>query len=93
MLLVRLSSGEEIVGEVTETETHITIKNGYSLIPAGEGKIGFMAFMSYTKAEEGVTISKQFVLFMVEPKDQLVEQVKSMNSSIVVPPKGIITGI
>lgn len=93
MLLIRLSSGEEIVGEVTETETHVTIKDGYSLIPAGEGKIGFMPFMPYTKAAAGVTIPKQFVLFMIEPKDQLVDQVKSMTSSIVVPPKGIITGV
>ena len=35
MLLVRLSSGEEVIGEVTETENLITIKDGYTLIPAG----------------------------------------------------------
>lgn len=98
MQLVRLSSGEEIIGNVEHTapgsdKGYVTIKDGYSLIPAGEGKIGFMPFMAYTKASKGITISNQFVLFVVEPKDDLVEQIKSMQSGIVVPPKqGIITG-
>tara|TARA_B100001057_G_C22364306_1_gene762065 strand:- start:143 stop:427 length:285 start_codon:yes stop_codon:yes gene_type:complete len=93
MQLVRLSSGEEIIGNVETVDDSIIITDGFSLIPAGEGKIGFMPFMAYTKAAEGITISNKFVLFMVEPKDELVDQIKSMQSGIVVPPKqGIITG-
>jgi hypothetical protein len=53
-----------------------------------------MPFMAYTKAKLGITIAERFVLFIVDPADELVEQIKSMNSGIVVPPKqGIITGI
>ena len=91
MLLVRLSSGEEIIGEVTETENLITIKDGYTLIPAGEGRIGMMPFMAYTKAKDGITIDKSFVVFTVEPADDLQEQVRSMSSSIVTPNKKIVT--
>ena len=95
MKLVRLSSGEEIIGNIAENrDNSITITNGYSLIPAGEGKIGFMPFMAYTKAKLGVSIPARFVLFIVEPVDELVQQVKAMDSGIVVPPKqGIITGV
>ncbi len=95
MKLVRLSSGEEIVGNVeVARDNSVTITDGYSLIPAGEGKIGFMPFMAYTKAAQGITISERFVLFVVEPADELVAQIKSMQSGIVVPKKeGIITGI
>jgi len=91
MLLVRLSSGEEIIGEVTETENLITIKDGYTLIPAGEGRIGMMPFMAYTKAKNGITIDKSFVVFTVEPADDLQEQVRSMSSSIITPNKKIVT--
>ena len=91
MLLVRLSSGEEIIGEVTETENLITIKDGYTLIPAGEGRIGMMPFMAYTKAKDGITIDKSFVVFTVEPADDLQDQVKSMSSGIVTPNKKIVT--
>jgi|TARA_A200000159_G_C7320801_1_gene338797 hypothetical protein len=98
MQLVRLSSGEEIIGNIEQVapgsdKGHIKITDGYSLIPAGEGKIGFMPFMAYTEAAKGVTIPNRFVMFVVEPQAELVQQINSMNSGIVVPPKqGIITG-
>lgn len=91
MQLVRLSSGEEIIGTVTETENLITIKDGYTLIPAGEGRIGMMPFMAYTKAKNGVTINKKFVMFIVEPADDLQDQVRGMSSTIVTPSKKIVT--
>ena len=91
MKLVRLSSGEEVIGKVTETENSITIENGYSLIPAGEGRIGFMPFMAYTKAKDGITIPKSFVVFTVDPIDDLVDQVRQMDTGIVTPEKKIVT--
>ena len=80
MKLIRLSSGEEVIGKVVENEDSITITDGYSLIPAGEGKIGFMPFMAYTKAKDGITIDNKFVLFIVDPVDQIVDQVREMDS-------------
>lgn len=91
MKLIRLSSGEEVVGTVVENEDSITISEGYSLIPAGEGKIGFMPFMAYTKANKGVTINNRFVMFVVDPVDQLLDQVNGMKSDIITPSKKIIT--
>ena len=91
MKLVRLSSGEEVIGKVKENENDIVIENGYSLIPAGEGKIGFMPFMAYTKAKDGITIDRKFVVFIVEPVDELVDQVRQMDSGIVTAKAGIIT--
>ena len=94
MKLIRLSSGEEVVGTVVENGDSITIKDGYSLIPAGEGKIGFMPFMAYTKANEGIEIKNEFVMFIVEPVEQLQDQVRAMSSDIITPPKqGIITNV
>ena len=90
MKLVRLSSGEEIIGKITETENDVTIKDGYTLIPAGEGKIGFMPFMAYTKADRGVTVDKKFVVFMVEPIEDLVKQIRQMDSGIVIPDNKVI---
>ena len=91
MKLVRLSSGEEVIGKVVENEDSITITDGYSLIPAGEGKIGFMPFMPYTKASEGVEIDMKWIMFMVDPVDDLVEQHRAATSNIALAPKKIIT--
>lgn len=92
MLLVRLSSGEEVIGDVTQLvdRNAIKITDGYSLIPTGEGKLGFMPFMAYTKANEGVIIDNSFVVFTVEPADDLADQIRTMRSGIVTPSQGII---
>ena len=91
MKLVRLSSGEEVIGKVVDNGSDITITDGYSLIPAGEGKIGFMPLMAYTKAKQGITIPKNFVVFMVDPVDELVDQVRQMDTGLVTPKNKIIS--
>ena len=91
MKLVRLSSGEEIIGKVRESENSVVIEDGYSLIPAGEGKIGFMPFMAYTKAKEGILIDRSFVVFVVEPLEELVDQIRQMETGITVPSGKIVT--
>ena len=91
MKLVRLSSGEEVIGKVVDNGSDVTITDGYSLIPAGEGKIGFMPFMAYTKAKQGITIPKNFVVFMVDPVDELVDQVRQMDTGLVTPKNRIIS--
>ena len=91
MKLVRLSSGEEVIGKVEEHSDSITIKDAYSLIPAGEGKIGFMPFMAYTKAKDGIDIDKRFVVFVVEPIEDLVNQIRQMDTGLTVPTGKIVT--
>ena len=87
--LVRLSNGEEVIGQVTETENQITIKDGHALFAPEAGKIGFIPFMPYTKAKDGVSIDRKFVMFIVEPLESLVDQVKGVNARIVTPKKDI----
>ena len=91
MELIRLSSGEEVIGKVTDNGDSITIKDGYSLIPAGEGRIGFMPFMAYTKAKDGITIDKKFIVFMVEPIESMVDQIREMDTGLVVNTPKIVT--
>tara|TARA_B100000925_G_C21938289_1_gene443376 strand:+ start:675 stop:962 length:288 start_codon:yes stop_codon:yes gene_type:complete len=91
MKLVRLSSGEEVIGKVRESENSIVIEDGYSLIPAGEGKIGFMPFMAYTKAKEGILIDRRFVVFVVDPLEELVDQIRQMETGLTVPSGKIVT--
>ena len=88
--LVRLSNGEEVIGQVTETENQITIKDGHALFAPEPGKIGFIPFMPYTKAKDGVTVDKQFVMFVVDPLDSLVDQIKGKDTRIMTPKKDII---
>ena len=91
MKLVRLTSGEEVIGKVIDRKDTIEISEAYSIVATEPGKMGFIPFMAYTKADKGLEISKQFVMFVVDPVDELVDQVRSMNSGIVVPEQKIVT--
>ena len=86
MQLVRLTSGEEIIGQVEESEHTIAISEAYSMVSTEPGKIGFIPFMAYAK-DERIVIQRQFVMMILEPVDELVDQIRSMRSCIVTPPK------
>ena len=88
--LFRLNSGEELLARYTETDTHYLLKDTAILIPMGQGQIGLMPWMMYTKAEKGIEIPKSFVVFSVEPVDDLKEQYDtSVNKGIVAPSKSV----
>ncbi len=91
--LLRLVSGEELIAEVVNSsEDSYTLKDAIVMIPAGEGRIGFMPFLPYTEAKDGISIRKQDVMFVVDPIEDLIDQFRQARSGISTPPKGIITG-
>lgn len=93
--LLRLTSGEEIIGNVADKDDSWRVEDAIVMIPAGEGKLGFMPWMPYTKSSKGVDIPKQHVMFVVEPIDDLKNQHQQATSSIDLSAssagKGIIT--
>ncbi len=92
--LVRLSSGEEIIGKVVKHEDKsITITDGVCLIAAEEGRLGFMPYMPYTKAHEGVVINTNHVVFIVDPADEVKDKVQEMTSGIVRADASMIQGV
>jgi len=89
--LLRLTSGEEIIAEIShELNNTIMVYDAIIMIPAGEGKIGFMPWMPYTRAKEGLVLRKEDVMFIIDPIDSLIDQFKSARSGIRMPPKGVI---
>lgn len=90
MKIVRLTTGDEIICNVEETENSVAITDAFSMVATEPGKIGFIPFMAYAKNDRFV-IDKQFVVMVVDPVEEIVDQIRSMTSGIVTPPKqGII---
>jgi len=88
--LLRLTSGEEIIAEISHSSHTISVYDPIIMIPAGEGRIGFMPWMPYTSAKDGLVLRKQDIMFMIDPIQDLIDQFKSARSGIVTPPKGVI---
>ena len=89
--IVRLKSGEELIGLVTKSEGVYTMKDISLIVPTEKG-IGLMDYMPYsTVPEKGLEISADFVAWIVDPVDGLLQQYKSIHSKIITPNQGLIT--
>ena len=47
--------------------------------------------MPYTEAKDGLEIDLKFIMFMVEPNKQLIEQHRAATSEIQIASPGIVT--
>ena len=86
--LVRLSTGEEVVGRIKETEDTVAITDGILLVPAGEGKMGMIPFVPYGDGGD-VVVNRNHVMFITNPGDQLKAQIVKMTSGIEIPTEGL----
>lgn len=86
--LVRLSTGEEVVGRIKETEDTVAIVDGILLVPAGEGKMGMIPFVPYGDGSD-VVVNKNHVMFITNPGDQLKAQIVKVTSGLEIPTEGL----
>jgi|TARA_R110000851_G_scaffold15076_1_gene50291 hypothetical protein len=89
MKIVRLISGDEVICNVKENDDTITISDAFSMVSTEPGKIGFIPFMAYAKNNEFV-FNRNHVIMIVDPVEELVDQIRSITSGIVTPSQGII---
>ena len=86
----RLNSGEEILARFEEKDTTYILKDAAILVPVGQGQIGLMPWMMYTKAAKGVELPKSYIAFTVEPLEELKTQYDaSLNKGIVTPSQSV----
>jgi len=80
--IVRLTSGEEIIATVTETDSHVKLKKPAILIPAGKDQLAFGQWLPYADIKkDGIEIDKKFTLFIVDALDELTDQYREMFGS------------
>jgi len=92
--IVRLTSGEELIAKVEETDTNVTLKKPAILIPAGKDQLAFGQWLPYADISNGIEISKDYVVFVVDPMDEMVSQYEqAFGSGLVVPKAGkVVSG-
>lgn len=81
--IVRLSTGEELLCEVSGGPESYTLKDVAILIPTQQNSLGLAPFMAYSDAPHGMTVPGSFVMFMVDPVADLKKQYQTMFSKII----------
>jgi|TARA_R110000824_G_C14992288_1_gene655334 hypothetical protein len=92
--LIRLTSGEELIAKTEKIDdVSYILKKPAILIPAGKDQLAFGQWLPYADIEEGIEIPSQFVIFVTDPMDELLNQYNtSFGSGIVIPTRGSVSG-
>jgi len=89
--VLRMNTGEEVIYTlVNETDEYLEIENALVAVPNAQGQIGFAPW-SYL-AEEGQTfpVSKEYIVYVIDAKDMIVDNYKKIFSKIETPSKKLI---
>ena len=88
--IVRLTSGEEILCNLSEDKTNYTLKKPHILLPQGEGRLAIAPWCPYADiGKDGVTLDKTNVMFVVRAGSEMEGQFKEMTTGLVMPPAGM----
>jgi hypothetical protein len=89
--IIRLTSGEEIIANLTDNGETITLKDASVLIPSPEGKLLLARWLPYANTENGVTLEKRHLVFVIDPQKELADHFTTVVvNGLVVPPKKIV---
>lgn len=94
--LIRLTSGEELIGKVEVVmNSHgepdlYKIEHPVVIIPTGEGRITFAPYMPYTTASTGLSIKSSHVMFTAIPVPELAMNYSKAVSPILTPSNKIV---
>jgi len=89
--IVRITTGEELICSVTESDSgKYTFKDVAILIPTEANQLGLAPFMAYSNASDGIKMNNDYIMFMVDPVEGLLNQYKNMFGKVITPEKKII---
>ena len=93
--VLRLSTGEDVIAKVGENDGGIRLNKQLVIIPqqSGPGKPVQLMVGLYNAFGKGdtITLGKDKVVFMTEPKDEIKSSYEANTSKILTPNKGLIT--
>ncbi len=93
--VIRMTTGEDVIAKVGENDGGISLNKPFVIIPQqlGPGKPVQLMMSLYNAFGKGdtITISKDKVVFMTEPKDEIKNSYEQNTSKILTPNKGLIT--
>lgn len=92
--IVRLLSGEEIIGNVENVEGGLKIKDPTILIPTPEGKLMFARWMPYADTSNGIVLEPKNVMFVLNAQKELEDHFTTVVvNGLVVPGKKVVEPI
>lgn len=92
--ILRLSTGEDVIAKVEENDQGVSLNKSFVIIPQQKGpgqpiQLMMSLYNAFGKSDN-ITIAKDKVVFITDPKDEILKSYQQNTSSIVTSP-GLIT--
>ena len=85
--ILRLSTGEDVIAKVGENDQGVSLKNPFVIIPQqsapGQPIQLMMSLYNAFGKKDTVTVGKDKIVFMTEPKDDLLKSYEQNTSTII----------
>ena len=93
--ILRLATGEDVIAKVGENDQGVSLNKAFVIIPqqTGPGK-PIQLMMSLYNAfgkDDTITLSKEKIVFMTDPKDDILKSYEANTSRIIQAKPGLIT--
>ena len=93
--ILSLSTGEDVIAKVGENDQGYSLKNPFVIIPQqsapGQPISLMMSLYNAYGKKDTVTLSKDKIIFMSEPKDEILKSYEANTSKILTPKTSLIT--
>ncbi len=89
--IVRLTSGEELIADVTIQTDGYLLSDIAVLIPTQQNQLGLAPFMAYGVPKDGIFFKNEHIMFLIEPVDGLRQQYQTMFGKVITPTTSIIS--
>jgi len=93
--VIRMSTGEDVIANVGENDQGFSLKQAFVIIPRQQGpgqpiQLMMSLYNAFGK-KDSVTVSKDKVVFMTDPKDEILKSYEQNTSTLITPNKSLIT--
>ena len=93
--ILRLSTGEDVIAKVGENDGGISLNKPFVIIPQQKGpgqpiQLMMSLYNAFGKGDT-ITLAKDKIVFMTEPKDDIKSNYEANTSKIITKPSGLIT--
>ena len=89
--VLRMNTGEEIIFTlISEDEESIEVEHPLVAIPNSQGQVGFAPWSTRAKEDETIKVSKEYVVYVIEARDEIVENYEKIFSPLTTPSKKLI---
>jgi len=93
--IMRLTTGEDVIAKVGENDQGVSLNKPFVIIPQQSGpgqpvQLMMSLYNAFGKSDT-ITLAKDKIVFMTDPKDDILKSYEQNTSRILQPKAGLIT--